>query len=79
MPETKKCEVCDAEIGKSETACPACKINFEELEGEVTVVTRAQVVADKRKKAAAPPTPTPEPATEPAKKSVFASLNRKKG
>jgi RNA polymerase subunit RPABC4/transcription elongation factor Spt4 len=69
MAETKKCEVCDQEIGTSEKTCPKCGTNFEELEEEVKVVTRAQNVAQKRAKAAVPPEPE-----KPAKKSIFRSL-----
>ena len=79
MAETKICDNCDQEIGASETVCPKCKVNFEELEQEVSVVERASKVAEKRRKAAAPPVPTPEPETTPTpakKKSVFRSLGR---
>jgi uncharacterized C2H2 Zn-finger protein len=72
MPETKKCEVCDQEIGASETTCPKCGTIFAELEDEVKVVTRAQIVAEKRRKAAIPPKLEPE--AKPARKSVFRSL-----
>jgi len=70
--ETKTCEVCDQVIGKSEKICPKCSTDFDALEDEVKVVTRAQTVAERRRKAALPPEPKPEP--EPAKHSVFRSL-----
>lgn len=54
MAETKKCEACDAEIGQSETECPKCGVNFEELETAVKTVTTAQAVVEKRRKAASP-------------------------
>lgn len=72
MPDTKKCEACDAEVGVSETKCPACNVVFEDLEQEVKVVTRAQEVAAKRK---AKETPPPPPAPE-KKASIFNSLGR---
>ncbi len=83
MAETKKCEVCDQEIGSTEVKCPKCGVEFETLEEEVTVVTRAMTIAEKRKKAKADAEEAerlknalPEP---PKKKSILASLNRKKG
>lgn len=62
MAETKICDGCDKEIGVSETKCPACGVEFAELDETVTAVERAQAVIEKRRKraeaAAAPPTPT---------------------
>lgn len=52
--KTKICEACDAVIGESETQCPKCEVNFEELETAVKTVTTAQAVAEKRRKAANP-------------------------
>lgn len=77
MSQTKKCEVCEAEIGSTETVCPACKADFAELEAEVQVVTRAQTVLAKRKAKEVPPTPVVAPTSTPAKKSIFASLRPK--
>lgn len=55
MPDdTKVCDSCDATIGKNETTCPKCKVDFEELEDAVATVTKAQEVIAKRKKAAEP-------------------------
>jgi len=76
MAETKKCEVCEQEIGANETKCPKCGTDFAELEDEVKVVTRAQTVAEKRKKAAAPVAPE---VTTPVKRSIFKSLATPKG
>lgn len=85
MPdETKTCEVCEATVGKTEVKCPACGVEFEALEEEVGIVTRAMTVAEKRRKAkeATPepaPTPQPQPITdEPKKKSIFRSLALRK-
>lgn len=75
MAETKQCEVCEQQIGSNETKCPKCSTVFEELEQEVAVVTRAQTVAEKRRRAALPPEPSPE--VIPAKKSIFRSLSKK--
>ena len=72
--ETKKCEVCDQEIGESETTCPKCGVVFADLNEEVKVVQRAQTVAQKRAKAALPPEPV-----KPAKRSIFRSLGSKGG
>lgn len=72
MAETKKCEVCDAEIGTSETTCPKCGTIFVELEDEIKVISRGAAVIEKRKKAAQP-APEPEPEA-PKRKSVFRSL-----
>lgn len=86
--ETKKCESCDAEIGTSETNCPKCGVDFEELEDAVATVSKAQAIIDKRKKAAEPKPCTKcgkvhEGACAPQKKpSVFRGLGsalRKKG
>lgn len=76
MAETKKCEVCDQEIGITEKVCPKCQTDFEELEQEVSVVTRAQKVVAARKAKEIPllPPPPPPPAK---KKSVFGSLGKK--
>jgi ribosomal protein S27AE len=77
----KKCfnPDCLQEIDDKETECPKCGVVFADLEEEVKVVSRAQRIADERKKAVPPPTVQP-PATQPAKrKSLFASLARKKG
>jgi hypothetical protein len=79
MPETKKCEVCDQEIGASEKTCPKCGVEFETLEEEVNVVSRAMTVAEKRRKAKEdaerPPEP-PAPPAPPKKKSIFTSLSK---
>jgi RNA polymerase subunit RPABC4/transcription elongation factor Spt4 len=77
MPATKKCEVCEQEIGESEKVCPKCATDFEAMEDEIRVVTRAQIVAERRRKAALPPEPEVKP--EPAKRSVFRSLAPKAG
>jgi transposase len=53
-PQTKKCEVCDTEIGKDEKTCPKCGADFEELEDAVKTITTAQAVMEKRRKAAEP-------------------------
>lgn len=76
MAETKKCEVCEQEIGANEKVCPKCGTDFETLEEEIKVVERADAVRSKRKAAAVPPAP---PAPEPTqkKKSVFRSLSGK--
>lgn len=57
MADTKKCEACDATIGKTETKCPACSVDLEELEESIKVIERANAVIEKRKKAALPPAP----------------------
>ena len=80
MAETKKCEHCDAEIGATETSCPKCGVNFEELEEVISTLDKANKVLEKRRKAAQPPEPPAPPA--PAKKktgiSLFRSLGGKK-
>jgi uncharacterized Zn finger protein (UPF0148 family) len=79
-PATKQCEACDQEIGASETTCPKCGVVFEDLEGEVAVVTRAMTVAEKRKKKAEAEAEAErlrnEPPAPPKKKSFLRSLNR---
>jgi RNA polymerase subunit RPABC4/transcription elongation factor Spt4 len=73
MAETKVCEVCEQEIGKDEKTCPKCSTDFETLEDEVKVVTRAQkVLAARKAREEAERAPVPEPA--PKKRSVFRSL-----
>lgn len=72
MAETKKCEVCEQEIGASEKVCPKCSTDFDALEDEVKVVERARTVAEKRRKAIQPP--VVPPVTQPAKRSIFRSL-----
>lgn len=82
MPETKVCEVCDQEIGATETKCPKCGTEFEELESEVGAVSRCLTVIEKRKareaKAAAEKEAREHPPALPKKKSFLASLNREK-
>lgn len=78
-PTTRMCPGCDQEIGVNEKECPKCKLNLEEADAEDGVVERALARLKKKnaKKKAAPGAPPAPP--EPKKKSVFASLNRKKG
>lgn len=54
IAKTKICPACDAVIGESETECPKCKVNFEELEDSIAAVDTASKVLAKRKAAAAP-------------------------
>lgn len=79
MAETKKCEVCEAEIGESEKVCPKCSTDFDALEEAIKTIDTADTVRTKRRKAkeaeAAPPVVPPQP--QPAKRSIFASLTRK--
>ena len=70
MADTKKCEACDVVIGKTETKCPACGVDLEELEEAVKVVERANAIIEKRKKAALPPAPV--------KKTGLSLFGRKK-
>lgn len=73
MPDTKECPSCDKEIGNSETKCPACGIEIEELENAIATVSKAQEVIDKRKKKSIPPETAP--ITElSTKKSIFTSM-----
>ena len=51
---TKTCEACDAVIGASETKCPKCGIDFEELEDALTSVEKANAILEKRRKAKEP-------------------------
>jgi predicted amidophosphoribosyltransferase len=82
MPETKICDNCDQEIGATETKCPKCGIEFEELEAEVGAVSRCLTVIEKRKareKTAADKKAAEEAAKNPPpKKHFLASLNRSK-
>jgi uncharacterized C2H2 Zn-finger protein len=48
---TKKCEVCEADIGETEVKCPKCGVEFSELEETVTAVERANQILEKRRKA----------------------------
>lgn len=84
---TKICPNCDATIGETETKCPACAVELEELENEIGAVSRALGILEKRKKSSAgpgpTPTPTPTPAPTPtpepkAKKSIFSNLAGRK-
>ena len=80
--DTKICESCDKTIGKSETKCPACGVDFEELEDAVVSVEKAQSILEKRRKAKEPKPCTKcnkvhegECSTPPAaKKSRFSGL-----
>lgn len=74
MAETKKCEVCEQEIGSNEEVCPKCGTDFKALEEEIGVIQRAHSVIEKRKKAATPPEPEPAPAPK-KKRSIFTSLS----
>jgi septal ring factor EnvC (AmiA/AmiB activator) len=84
--ETKKCDVCDQEIGASETKCPKCGVEFEVLEEEIGVVTRAMTVSEKRKarekekadkeEAARKEKEEKEHPKPPEKKSIFRSLGK---
>lgn len=60
--KTKKCECCEAEIGKDEKVCPKCSVDFDELEETVTAIDRANAVLAKRKAKETPPTPEVKPA-----------------
>jgi hypothetical protein len=51
LADTKKCEVCDAVIGKDEKDCPSCKTNFEELDDTISAMERGSTVLAKRKAA----------------------------
>lgn len=66
---TKVCESCDKEIGASETVCPACGVDFAELEETVTAVDRATAVLAKRK-AKETPAPAPAPVAQPKPKAT---------
>jgi hypothetical protein len=75
-PVTKICPDCDTEVAATEKECPKCHIVFADVEQETSVVEKALKRLAKKNKAAKkgqPPTPTTQ-----TKKSVFASLNRKK-
>jgi len=85
MAETKICDGCDQEIGATEEKCPKCGVQFDELEAEVTAVSRCLTVIEKRKardKAVADKAAADAAAKEarehPVKKHFLASLNRKK-
>lgn len=69
------CEICEKEIGENDKVCPACGTDFAALEEEISVVTRAQTIAEKRKKKNDPPPPPPEPET---KGGFFSALARRK-
>jgi len=82
MADTKICPECDKEIGVSETVCPSCSTNLEELEETVAAVEKANKVLEKRRKkkeeeerAALPPTVTP-PATKTTGAARLRSLGR---
>jgi RNA polymerase subunit RPABC4/transcription elongation factor Spt4 len=71
MPIPKKCIDCDAVIGDTDTICPACGVDQEEVEMTVKAVERANRIIAKR-------TPKPEPQPEPIKSNPLASLLGKK-
>lgn len=72
--ETQECANCNTQIGKTETICPNCKVNLEELEDAISTVDRAQTILEKRRKAALPPVP---PVVQPpVKRNVLASLGK---
>lgn len=77
---TKICDYCDKEIGSDEKVCPACKVDFEESEAEVGVVSRALTVIEKRKakeQAEKDRLAAEEEAKKPKKKkSIFQSLSK---
>jgi hypothetical protein len=76
--ETKKCEVCDQEIGSSETVCPKCGTDFATLEEQVKSADTVLSVLEKRRKAKAKPAPAPEPAPATEKHpSIFRALGGK--
>jgi len=85
MAETKDCPKCDAVIGASETKCPKCGADFEELEDLTSSVETALSIIEKRKKRNAPPPPpepTPAPAAKPkgaARLRAIGNAFRKKG
>ena len=68
MPEneTKICDNCYAEVGKSETVCPKCGTNFAELDELVNTIEQGNAISEKRKKRNAPPAPVPESVKTPA-------------
>jgi RNA polymerase subunit RPABC4/transcription elongation factor Spt4 len=80
--DTKVCESCDAVIGKNETECPKCKVNFEELEDTIATIDKAEEVRAKRKKATEPKTcakcktvhKPEDPCPPPAKKKPLRGL-----
>jgi len=69
---TKQCESCDAVIGTSETKCPKCGVDFEELADTIATVEKASAILEKRRAKAAPP--KEEPKTETKKTSKLRSL-----
>ena len=74
MPdETKECESCGAKVGKSEKVCPACKLDFDELEDNLKNLDLLDKVRDSRKKKASTPTTTVT-ATVTVKKKLFGGL-----
>jgi RNA polymerase subunit RPABC4/transcription elongation factor Spt4 len=75
--DTKVCEACDAEVGKSEKTCPKCSVDFEELEDSITVVSKAQEILAKRKAKETPPAPPKtKTATNPLR-GLAAALRKK--
>lgn len=74
------CEVCEKEIGEHDKVCPSCGTDLEGLEEEVSVVTRAMSVAEKRKKKkeAEEEQPSPAPTPEANKGGFFSSLAMKR-
>lgn len=73
--ESKVCEACEAKVGKDDKVCPACGVDFEELEEAVSVVDRANKVLAKRNIK-----PQPEPLPAPTKKeNIFKRGFGKKG
>jgi hypothetical protein len=81
MPETKKCDACDQEIGASEKVCPKCEVDFEELEDAVATVSKAQEVIERRKAATAEKDKKNEPKPTGNKKPLrsLGSILRKAG
>jgi hypothetical protein len=76
MAETKKCENCDAVIGKDEKTCPACKLDLEALEENLSNLDILDKIRQKRVKAKKAEEERNNPQTPPKKKSMFRGLIR---
>jgi RNA polymerase subunit RPABC4/transcription elongation factor Spt4 len=72
--ETRICDSCDTEIGKTEKVCPKCQANQEENDELADAVSKGSSIIKKREERANKNKPAPAPAPEPEKKSKSSRL-----
>ena len=72
---TKQCPECDVELGSTETKCPKCNFDFEELSEETLErIEHANRVLAKRRKAKEDQEEAERRAKQPKKKNFWDSL-----